>query len=171
MRTLRPLLIGMIVVLLFEHAPIRLGMLTATANYYAPVSLYRMPRGSEDFWRAQDLEQRLRRYGWDVQYVPGLVEGMNAYGVTWGARRLIQVDAGLAWDARYVALAHEAGHAMQPPRLSENQGEVFAVGVAVALRAGDVRDHGRYLANLRGDLLTLVMYWREIYAAADTLRP
>lgn len=171
MRALRLILVGFLFLLVVEHAPMRLMLAAAEACYYPPMQRLRMPSGTDAYWQVQDLETGLRRFGWEIKYVPDLMSDEGAYGMTMPRERLIVVDESLSWNARYVTLAHEAGHALTPARFSEGQGEAFAEGVAVVLRAGDIRDHARYLASLRADLPVLGLYWREIYHAAAALTP
>ena len=160
------LVLSLLLVLL---APWRLIALTTEALWMSP-GLERERQTNTRYWDVQDLEQRLRRLGWTVSYERDLMKNSNAFGITTFWDRRIQIDSALSWDERYTVLAHEAGHTLQPLRLTEQQAEVFAESVSLVLCHDGVREHARYLANLKADLIpTLLVYWPEVYRAADTL--
>ncbi len=127
--------------------------------------------GNGKYWLAQDLEARLNALGWRIDYVTPLrMRGEAAYGITIPAEHAILIESSLAWNARYAALAHEAGHATQPAWIGEIDAEFFAESVA-ALVAGDgPREHARWLAGHRADcVLFLLTQWRPVYDAAALL--
>jgi hypothetical protein len=151
-------------------APWRLIALGALSIYMRP-GLVHTAAGTDHYWDAKDLENRLRRFGWSVTYVEGLMTSSNAFGMTLFGDRKIHVDESLSWDERYYVLLHEAGHTQQPFRLTTEQGEVFAEAVAALTARNGLREHARYLAGLKADVLpVLLIHWSDIYRAADNLR-
>lgn len=167
---MRRLLSVILLTLLALTIPWRLAALFAEALVVSP-GLTRTQSGTDDYWAALDLQARLERLGWAVQYKPGLADDCGCYGLTSFHSRDIYIEDALSWNARFAVLAHEAGHTLEPPRLTENQGEVFAEAVATLIARDGLRDHARYLASMRGDLFTMVAYEREIYATVATLQP
>jgi hypothetical protein len=151
-------------------APWRLIALGAQSIYMRP-GLVHTAAGTDHYWDAKDLENRLRRFGWSVAYDKGLIENSGAYGMTQFFERKITVDDSLSWNERYAVLLHEAGHTQQPYRLTTGQGEVFAESVSALAGTGGLREHARYLAGLKADVLpVLLIHWSDIYRAADNLR-
>ena len=149
------------------HAPWRLSVLTVETLMMQPGYL-RLPTGASDYWRVKDLEDRLTFMGWTISYQP---DSPHYYGVTSFNNRSIVINESLSWNARYMVLAHEGAHALQPPRLTQEQSEIFAESVAALVTGWHIREPARYMASLKGDLLIVVVYWREIYRAANTLQP
>jgi hypothetical protein len=143
--------------------------LTAELFFVSP-GMTRTRTGNEDYWRCRDLENRLSRFGYDVEYISGLVETGNMYGVTLTDKKDIKVDTSLSWNMRLSVLAHEAGHVLEPVGLTMPQGEAFAEGVALLVARDGVREHARYLAHNKVEsTLVLLSYWPEIYKAASAL--
>lgn len=151
-----------------EHAPFRLAALVIETCYMPP-SLVRMSHETDRYWDTLNLQLTLERMGWNVTYESNLMDGA-AYGVTFFEPRAIQIETKLMWNDRLAVLAHEGGHTLQPRRLTSEQGEVFAEAVAALVAHDGLREHARYLAQHRASLLTAVVYWQEIYRAADMLR-
>ena len=165
----RQAVLAVLVAVILAHAPWRLSALfvETLAVDTGPVQL----RASADgYWVAQRLEQRLSQLGWHVEYIPALnVWGMPVYGATFPGERAVRIAAELSWADRAAVLAHEGAHGLQPPRLTEGQSEVFAESVAMLVAHDGLREHARYLANLRGDLIVMIVEWRAIYRAAAVL--
>lgn len=168
---MRKILLALLTALVLEHAPVRLMVVSAQA-LVTPAGYNRLDtHGVNQLGQVKDLELRLMRFGWRIEYVAGLIDAQGVYGLTHAQGRLIQVDKSLNWNARFAVLAHEGGHTLQPSfMLSPGQSEIFAESVALLVEGGGHRRHARYLAMWRADLLTTVVYWREIYAAAALLR-
>lgn len=126
--------------------------------------------GTDKYWLVQDLEVRLRRFGWKVTYVKGLMDNANAFGMTIPDDRSILVDESLSWNERYSVLLHEAGHTQQPFRMTQEQAEVFAESVAALMADDGLREHARYLAGLKPNVVpTLAVLWPDVYRAAANL--
>ena len=128
----------------------------------------RMPSGVDDYWLVMDLEARLENMGWTVSYQP---DHPAYFGMTSYTDRTIVISDSLSWNGKYAVLLHEGGHVLQPPRLTREQSEIFAESTAAMARGIRVRESARYMSSLKGDMLIMVVYWREIYRAADILRP
>lgn len=160
-----------LIVMLALVFPWRLAMMAAEALWMEPTMIQQ--RADHDhYWDVQTLEARLKlRYAFEVKYVPGLLEDEHVYGMTmYWPERVITIDAGLSWSERWRVLTHEAGHVLQPMRLSNQGHEVWAESVSMLLAHDGIREHARYLAELKADVpLTLLVYWQEIYRAADQL--
>lgn len=165
---MKKILLVLLIGFVAEHAPYRLAAVTTQA-LVMPAGYIRIRGGTDRYWDVLNLELRLARLGWKVEYVSGLRD-QGMYGLTQHASRLIRVDAGLSWNDRLSVLAHEGGHALQPGQLSPGQSEVFAESVAVLVVGGRHREHARYLAMWRADLGAAAVYWREIYRVAAILQ-
>lgn len=150
--------------------PWRLAVLAAEVMLITPGNT-RISDGNDKYWEALDLEAMLAERGYRVDYVDGLNKAKGIYGATSPQAKSIIIDGDLHWNARFAILAHEAGHVMQPGRLTRNQGEAFAESVAMLVAHDGYREHARYLANgLRVDAITvLLVEWRAIYHAAAAL--
>ena len=148
--------------------PWRLATLAAETLLTNPSRTERMRQGNDKFWEFLDLESRLERRGWDVS-IGGLPAGIA--GMTNQRSRTIVVAEGLGWNERYSTLAHEGAHTLQPEALFENhaQEEVFAESVATLIAHDGIREHARYLARYKADILTMVAFWHDIYRAAEEL--
>lgn len=153
------------------HTPWRLMGLAAESFVLRPAQA-RISSGDERYWEAQSLETRLARMGWTTSYTHGLMtRGERAYGLTDRAQHSIAIEAGLRWNERYSVLAHEGGHILQPDWVSAVQGEVFAEAVAALVVRDGPREHARYLAAYRWDVLTVLLTeWRQVYHVAAILR-
>lgn len=168
MRT-RAVLYTLLLVLAYQ-LPWRLLGLVAETLVMRP-GITRMTAGHERYWDARDLQTRLEELGWTVKYEPGLsVYGTPAYGVTTPAERLIEIDAELGWDGRLATLAHEGGHVFQPVWLSPREREAFAECVALLVARDGPREHARYLASAKWELVLVTLgEWPRIYRAAEVL--
>lgn len=161
----KKILLALLLVTIAVHGPWRVAYLFAQTLVSAGGPT-RVSDKDDSYWRARDLEDQLDHLGWDLQYVEGMT---SVYGTTSPHLRAIRIDGTLHWNARLAILAHEGGHTQQPSRLTNNQSEVFAEAVAYVVARDGVTEHARYLSALRGDLLVLVVYWRDIYRAAAVL--
>ena len=161
------ILLSVLLTFVALHAPWRLSWLAVETLAMQPGYL-RMPDGVDNYWRAKDLEARLANLGWTVSYEE---DHPNYFGQTRYNDHAIVVNKSLSWNAKYAVLAHEGGHVLQPPRLTNEQSEIFAEAVAAMVTGLKVREPARYMASLKGDVLIMVVYWQEIYRAADTLQP
>lgn len=171
MRRLKIALVGWLVVTVLLTFPWRLLVLTTEALAMEP-SMVQQRADHDHYWDAQTLEVRLQvRYGFEVVYVPALLEDNHVYGRTmWWPKRQIEIDEGLSWSERWRVMTHEAGHVLQPQRLSTQEKEVFAEAVSALLTGDGLREHARYLAEVKVALpLTMLLEWQRIYAAADAL--
>jgi len=163
--------------------PWRLAALTLEALHAQP-SHERLVKTNARYWEVLDLEAKLLSDGWPVEYQHGLMEREGAYGATvyktrmcWGpmmceeaSEQKIVVDASLSWDERWSVLLHEAAHTRQPHRLTENQREVWAESIAALAAHDGLREHARYLAGLKPDILmTVLAYSSEMYRVAEDL--
>ena len=146
---------------LLERAPFRLAAVVLESLLVTPGYIQTVP-GTHHYWDARNLEDRLKQYGWAVNYAP---TPTGYFGITIPMTRTITIDENLSWDERYRTLAHEAGHTQQV-NLTTAQGEVFAECVATLLTHDRLREHARYLSIYRADLWTAVIYWQDIYHAA-----
>lgn len=166
---MKKLLLTTLLAFISLTAPWRLMALGAETMVMRPGHV-RSQAGQDKYWLAQDLEVRLNRMGWKVLYTPKLVENSNALGLTSYFERTIQIEESLSWNERYSVLAHEAGHTQQPFRLTPEQGEVFAESVSTLMAGSGIREHARYLASLKPNVLeVLFVLWPDIYKAAATL--
>ena len=129
----------------------------------------RTSASNDGYWRALDLQARIEFYlGYTVQYAPGL-DASGIYGQTDTHHRAILIADSLSWNEKLAILAHEGGHALAPPNLSEGQAEVFAEAVSALVSHDGLWEHARYIARTRTDDLILFAEWREIYRAAAIL--
>lgn len=129
----------------------------------------RLKIGNDKYWECLDLQQTLGGLGWRVTYEKDLMGTSGIFGDMDPNRRVIRIDASLSWNERFEVLAHEGAHTLQPYRLTENQAEVFAESVSMLVAHDGLREHARYLATMRGDLLVMIAYWPDIYRAAAVL--
>ena len=167
--TLRLVCLSVLLTICAVNAPWRLSVLAIETLVMRPGHL-RTPRADENdnYWRARDLESRLTHLGWTVQYEP---DSPYYYGITRFQNRSITINESLSWDGKFAILAHEGAHALQPARLTQEQSEIFAESVAALVVGPRVRESARYLAGLKGDILTMGVYWQEIYRVAGILEP
>lgn len=148
------------------YTPWRLMALVG-ATLVAPPTEQRLSSKNGRYWDVQDLQNRLKALGWDVEYVD-LPEGY--LGVTSVDERKISVSTELSWNGRLAVLAHEAGHTRQPEWSTHNEGEAFAEAVSVLIDRDDLWSHARYLARMRMDsILTIIGEWRRIERTANLL--
>ena len=161
------ILLSVLLTFVALHAPWRLSWLAIETLVMQPGYL-RMPQGVDSYWHVKDLEARLTILGWTISYQP---DSERYYGVTSYNQHTIVINESLSWNAKYAVLAHEGGHALQPPRLTQEQSEIFAESVAALVTGWKVREPARYMASLKGDLLIMAVYWQEIYRAANMLQP
>lgn len=162
---------GTLVVLGLSAGPWKLAVLGVEALAMTP-SVVQQRADHDHYWDVQTLEVRLQvRFGYEVAYVPGLLDESHVYGRTmWWPKRLIEIDESLSWSERWRVLTHEAGHVLQPQRLSTQEKEVFAESVSALLAKDGLREHARYMAEVKAAIpLTLLIYWPEIYQAAEVL--
>ena len=149
------------------YAPWRLMVLT----YYVfttPAAMVESDPGHTRYWDAQNLQVRLERLGWTVEYASSLHEGV--YGGTTFHTRSIQILDSLSWNARFAVLAHEGGHTLQPGWANHGHGEAFAETVAALVTRSNYRNHARYLARVRGDYLIMIITdYPALYRAASML--
>lgn len=159
-----------ILALLLVHAPWRIALVTAEALYLNP-GLTQEVTTNDKYWQVMELESKLIAYGFEVQYKKQVdLLGDPAYGVIDPAMHTITIDASLSWDMRYAVLAHEAGHHLQPVWANRNQREVFAELVSTLVSHDGYREHARYLARTKIDLLVMVLLdWPAVYHAAAVL--
>lgn len=154
------------ILLALPHMPIRLATLAAEVSVMNP-GRARMSSGDARYWDALALEARLEALGWSVEYGDA---GDSLLGVTYPHRHHIVVDERLHWDARFAVLAHEAGHTMEPAWLDHDQGEVFAECVAALLDGYHLREHARWLAGQKAEVVTLILLeWPSMYHAAAVM--
>lgn len=163
-------LLAVLSVVILLHAPWRLAALVCEAEVMHPGRV-RMEQGNDGYWHAIELETRLIGVGFSVAYVKGLsYAGQEVYGLTEIAQHKISVDADLSWDARYAVLAHEGGHVLQPIWLDGREPEAFAEMVAMLVAHDGIREHARYLAGLKSEVLVVALSeWQAIYHAAAVL--
>ena len=83
--------------------------------------------------------------------------------------RVIALNSTLSPNARLEVLAHEAGHLLQPPGLTDDEGQVFADAVSYLVTRGNRRTYARYLSGHKSSLRVLKTYRREIQWAAKVL--
>ncbi len=166
----KKLILVLLLAFIVEHAPWRLATLLAESLILTP-SRARMVDGVDQYWHVLDLTDRLARLGYEVQYVPDLAKEHEAWGITNPQLRIIVIDDSLSWNARMAVLAHEAGHTQMIGRFTEGQSEVLAESVSALISHNGLREHARYLAQLRADMWVAVVYWPDIYRAAELLRP
>ena len=150
---------------ILNHAPWRL-MALAVETFVVDEGYVRISQADDHYWRCLDLAARLERLGWTVTYEP---LSASYFGVTDPHDHTIRINETLHWNARLATLAHEAGHVFQPARLTQNQSEMYAESVAALVAHDGLREHARYLATLKGDLVTMIMYWPDIYNVAGML--
>jgi hypothetical protein len=153
------------------HAPWRLWALVAESFILQP-GLTRTAQDDSKYWDVKALEFRLKGLGWHIEYAEALsYNGQEAYGVTIPADHKIFIESGLHWTPRYAVLMHEGGHTLQPWWLTTMaQSECFAESVAMLASHDGVREHARYLARYKLDLLLLtITEWPAIYRAAALL--
>jgi hypothetical protein len=162
----------LIVLLLFiaAHAPWRLMVMVAETFVLSPGYIHTSPH-DDQYWEVLTLEARLATMGWPVRYEASLsLDGTRAFGLTDPATHTITLDSTQHWNERFVTLAHEGGHVLQPGWVSRVQGEIFAESVAMLVAGDDIHEHARYLAPHRFDVLMFAMAeWRAIYHAAAVL--
>lgn len=152
------------------HFPWRLAVLGAEVLAMNPGPIRIVPE-NDRFWDTVNLEVKLSNLGWDVSYEPKLeFEGQRAFGLTQRRKHTITIDSGLSWNDRLAVLAHEGGHVLEPGWADENQGEVFAESVAMLVSRDGYREHARYLARFKVDLVMMyLLEWRAMYHAAAVL--
>lgn len=159
-------LLAFLAAFILFNAPWRLATLYVDV-LLMPSGFTRISNTDSRYWEVQDLQLRLERSGWTVIYKDGLSANSGLLGMTTSDERTIYIDSSMHWDARYAVLAHEAGHTMQPFRLTSNQGEAFAESVAMLISHDGYREHARYLSALKTDFLVeAVADWRAIYRTA-----
>jgi hypothetical protein len=146
--------IALLLAFALEHAPFRLAALVTETLVMKPGPV-RVVHPNDRFWDAIDLETRLLSMGWQVMYRPIL--GAGLFGVTDSRQHTITVDSSLKWNARYAVLAHEAAHTLQPFWLSTEQGEAFAEIVSMLLCHDGLREHARYLADKKVDVVLVAL--------------
>jgi hypothetical protein len=147
---------GLLVVLGYMM-PWRLSIMAAETFLVTPGHT-RLSGGVDRYFEAIDLEWKLTTLGWTVVYEPEpMLMGQPALGITYSSEHRIVVDKALSWNDRYVVLAHEAGHTLQPGWVDRNEAEVFAEGVAMLVTQTGPREHARYLAGVRGDAILMVI--------------
>lgn len=163
-------LLALLTLLILAHAPWRLMALVSETLVLSPTQL-RFSQANDKYWDAIDLEVRLIGLGYEVGYHRGLeLQGQAAYGLTSVGAHTVSVDADLHWNARYAVLAHEAGHILEPIWCSTRQGEAFAEMVSALVSHDGLREHARYLASMKVDVLMMALTeWPAIYHAAATL--
>lgn len=170
---MKNLLALILLVLTVEHTPWRLLALLGETAVMQP-GLTRVVKGSDRYWDARALEVRLTGLGWHVVYAPHLHSGMQeVYGVTDIRDRTIHIDSDLEWDARYMILAHEGGHALMTAYewSDDSAAEAFAEAVATLVAHNGLREHARYLTNHRLALLmTVLTKSSRVYRAAAMLQ-
>ena len=168
---LKELAAAALLTLVAFHAPWRLMRLAADVMVLRPGQT-RMSQGDSRYWDALRLQTRLEWLGYQVFYERNLnVMGRPAFGLTDRSEHIIRIDADLHWDARYMVLAHEGGHVLQPGWLGQYEGDIFAENVATLLTDGSVREHARYLSDAKAlYLTTTIAEWRAIYHAAAVLQ-
>lgn len=171
-KTLASIFLWWVIVTAVFALPWRLAAIGAESFLVSP-GMLRQTQSNSHYWECQTLEIRLaRKYGWKIEYVPGLMDSdASAYGVTDPRARTIYVDASLSWDERYLVLLHEGAHALQPfARMNTGEKEVFAESVAALLSPKGVRESARYMSTMKIDVvLTMLFNWRDIYHVADEL--
>lgn len=152
------------------HAPWRVMALVVEAEFMKPGPV-RFTQTTDHYWDCAYLERRLSNIGYSVAYRPNLrALGGPVYGYTNSHTHEIVVDANLSWDARYAVLAHEAGHVLQPWWLDGGQPEVFAEMVSTIMSRDGIREHARYLADQKLDVLVVALAeWPAAYHAAAAL--
>lgn len=163
-------ILGVLLTWLWVLIPFHLFALSIESFVRRPGST-QMPSGNAAYWQALDLEARVIALGWEVGYDhPLTANGINVYGFTDPTRHLVKVDSALSWDARYLVLAHEAGHTLAPSWLSYAEHECFAEATAF-LVVGDSRtEHGRYLSGSRWTCLGVYLTdYPSVYTAAALL--
>ena len=166
---MKRLVLALLVTLIAFHAPWRLMALGVETVLMSPAHT-RTSDGDDKYWKALDLELKLISLGWEVSYQPRLsLNGQEVYGLTDPGPRIVLIDARLHWNARLAVLAHEAGHIMSPMGLTREQGEVFAESVGALVSHDGLREHARYLADVKAEVLVMAIFWRDIYRAAAVL--
>lgn len=101
-----------------------------------------------------------------------VVEATDSTGLFTRKTRRIRLDPQLKLDARVQVLAHELGHALAPPDLSEPEEQVFADAVSflvVRHQRDDLETYAAYLARFRTSLHVIHLYAEEIRYAAEVL--
>lgn len=162
-------LLAFLLAFIIYQAPWRLSALVLE-TLVMPTGYTRLVDGDSRYWDAQDLEYRLEKMGWSIVYQDDMAASRNLLGLMVPATRQIFIESSLHWNAKYTVLAHEGAHTLQPGRLTTNQAEAFAEAVATLVSGDSLREHARYLAGVKADLIPVVLVqWREIYRAADLL--
>lgn len=109
--------------------------------------------------------------GFTLDYAEGFEEKTGNYGETMigSVVRHTFIDESLEPNARVAVLAHEMGHALQPPFLDSEEAEVFAEAVAfLVCRRLDIdlfESAANYLALQHGGLRALQRYDDIVWAA------
>lgn len=160
-------LLAVLILFVVEHGPWRLLANTPNVLMGRP-SQARVPSGTNDYWKAIELEGRLNELGWTVLYSSIVDQGV--YGLTIPKQHVIYIEQSLSWDARYNVLTHEGAHTQQPAWLSDSQAEMFAESVALLMATDNPSNHTRYLARFKLDYVMMVLIeWQDIYRAAAQL--
>lgn len=170
MRTIRNCVLA-IVLIVSMLAPWKLMLVASEAMFLVPGMARLDSSGTDQYWDALALKSRIHALGWDVSFSPELINN-GLYGLTQPAEHTVMIEESLTWNGRYNILAHEGGHTLQPGWVNDGvQSEIFAESVATLLSKDGVREHARYLARFRAELIpTLVFMWPSIYHAAAVLQ-
>lgn len=170
---MKKMVLALLLAYIMASTPWRLLALLGETMVVRP-GLTHIAKGSDQYWDVRSLELRLVGLGWQVVYTPHLTNGrQEVYGVTDLLSHTIQVDAALEWNARYMVLAHEGGHALMSidEWASDADAEAFAEAVSVLVYHDGLREHARYMANHKMALLNaIVMKTGRIYRAAAMLQ-
>jgi hypothetical protein len=170
-RAASAVVLGVTLSLIVAWVPWRMAVLTAHTVLVAP-GPWRVPGGHDRYWDVLALQDQLAMSGWTVSYeTPVFIGHLPVYGVTNSHARAITVDSTLGWNARLAVLSHEAGHAWQPPWFSPSQGQAFAESVSALVSRDGYREHARYLAWHKSDLLFVAIFEHaRVYRVARILR-
>lgn len=155
---------------LMVHMPWKVAATVVEAEWLRPGRAHLTQR-TDAYWRALSLEARLVNLGYTVTYKHGLsYMGVEAYGLTVRSTHQIFIEESLSWNDRFAVLAHEGGHVFEPGWLVGWQSDVFAEMVAMLVADDGIREHARWLAGAKLDVLVVgLAAWPEVYHAAAVL--
>ena len=135
-----------------------------------------LPDGDGAEVQARGLERRIQDHLAAVIIYGDMQPYGDYVGVTLRDSRHILVRQDLGWDAKLLVLAHEAGHLLHPPTLTDEESEAFAEGVSwlVGRRLyGTFADeaHRRYLTRYKAHLGIWRTFRPDIDYAVTLLAP